>query len=242
MTALCRGVIVPACLAVLCPMQMNGRTTRLATWGLTVKKSTKQNSSGQSVAEYYAFVFDSCAKSKDLHNVVAVRKIGKLTADQHDYLCKEFERYNKLGLVRFIADRLIPQDSDFTSTMLRGKVVELLDQEKLYECDQLLINTAIDIANKIRARSDCEHENIKIVPSKRSGKTQPPIEPANSKRDARIYELRKERKPFKEICDIVNEEFEGELLDEKNAGIALQRHCERNQIEYPYGKRGRKSL
>ena len=69
-----------------------------------------------------------------------------------------------------------------------------------------------------------------------------PAEPANAKRDARILELRQDDKSFSETCDIINDEFEDELIDEKTAAIALKRYCERNQIEYPRGKRGRKPM
>jgi hypothetical protein len=64
--------------------------------------------------------------------------------------------------------------------------------------------------------------------------------PANAERDARILELRQKEKSFEEICDTILAEF-GDALSENDAGIALTRHCERNNIPFPYGKRGRKA-
>ena len=77
--------------------------------------------------------------------------------------------------------------------------------------------------------------------TKENGARQP-SEPANAVRDACIYDLRKEGKTFSEVCDIINAQFENENLDEKAATEALKRYCERKNISYPYGKRGRKSL
>ena len=88
---------------------------------------------------------------------------------------------------------------------------------------------------------DCSTYFFQIQPAKNASKeTNPPPEPANAKRDARILELRQLDIPFKEVCNTINKEFKGEMLDEKSAYEALDRYCERNQIPYPYGKRGRK--
>jgi len=64
---------------------------------------------------------------------------------------------------------------------------------------------------------------------------------ANEKRDRFIYEQRKAGMPFAKICDQINKDFPGELVEEKSASEALKRYCDRHKIDYPYGKRGRKS-
>jgi hypothetical protein len=45
------------------------------------------------------------------------------------------------------------------------------------------------------------------------------------------------------VCDEISkdEEFKNEVLDEKNAREAVVRHCKRHNLEYPKGKRGRRS-
>ena len=70
----------------------------------------------------------------------------------------------------------------------------------------------------------------------------PPTEPANTLRDTCIYNTRVEKKPFSEICNTINKEFPESFLDEKCAEQALRRYCKRENLPYPYGKRGRKSL
>ncbi|MDR0329050.1 MAG: hypothetical protein LBI05_12230, partial [Planctomycetaceae bacterium] len=67
--------------------------------------------------------------------------------------------------------------------------------------------------------------------------SRPVPEPANAKRDARIFELRLEGKSFAEVCVAINEEFPEEFLDDGSAQAALRRYCDRNQINYPHGKR-----
>jgi hypothetical protein len=61
----------------------------------------------------------------------------------------------------------------------------------------------------------------------------------NQERDELIFKMRLEGKPFKEICDYVNEKFD-EMLGENAAAEALRRYCKSMDIPYPYGKRGRK--
>ena len=203
-------------------------------------KSTRKKTPGHSAKEYFIVVFETFSESKDLYNMKAVHRIGKLTDKQYEYLCKDFEAHNKLGLARIISEDSITSDDEFRSKMLQGKVTELLDLVNLPVWCRSPIDAAIDLANKIRTRSGCEHENIRKIAAGRSDNTPQTSEPANAKRDARILELRKEGKPFKDVCDIVNKEF-NDMLSEKDAEIALTRHCKRNNIEYPYGKRGRRS-
>jgi hypothetical protein len=64
---------------------------------------------------------------------------------------------------------------------------------------------------------------------------------ANEKRDRFIYEQRKKGIPFAKICNLVSKTFQDESIDEKAAGEALRRYCDRLGIDFPYGKRGRKS-
>lgn len=203
-------------------------------------KSTRKKTPGHSAKEYYIVVFETFSESKDLYNMKAVHRIGKLTDKQYEYLCKDFEAHNKLGLARIVSEDSITSDDEFRSKMLQGKVTELLDQVNLPIWYWSPIGAAIDLANKIRTRSGCEHENIRTIAAGRSDNTPQASEPMNAKRDARILELRKEEKPFKDVCDIVNEEF-NEMLDEKGATIALARYCKRNNLEYPYGRRGHRN-
>ena len=128
----------------------------------TTKKSAKKSTGKKSPIgeEYYVFVFDTFSEAKDLHNVRAVKTVGKLTQDQYDYLCSEFERHNKMGRVRFISKHSIPIDGGFVSKMLHGKITELLGQKNVHDMDQLMINMAIDLANAIRKRDGCEQWNI----------------------------------------------------------------------------------
>ena len=64
---------------------------------------------------------------------------------------------------------------------------------------------------------------------------------ANAERDNLILEMRQAQKPFSDICDYINDQYPDELLDEKAASAALRRYCNRLNIPYPYGKRGRKT-
>jgi hypothetical protein len=150
--------------------------------GSLAVKSTKKKSPGKSAKEYYIFVFDTFSDAEDLHNVKAVKKFGKLTTKQHDYLQKDFKSHNLQGRVRFIPIHSIPTDGNFMSKMLRGKIEKLLDQENLHDCYLLPINTAINIANEIRTNDGCEHENVMKVPSKRPVETSPksPGEPSGN--------------------------------------------------------------
>ena len=106
--------------------------------------------------------------------------------------------------------------------------------EKIFEEMKKLLNAHVEPSPKSSGADNAYNH--------RNSRSQQQAEPANAKRDARILELRQAGTSFKKVCEIVNKEFEGEFLDEKGAGEALRRYCERNNIQYPYGKRGRKSL
>ena len=113
---------------------------------------------------------------------------------------------------------------------LQRKIQEILDRTDTQErtLSQILIALKECLLSLQTQKSSAKKPKSSVVP-------------ANEKRDSRIFELRKAEKPFAEVCDIINQDFPGELLDEKGASEALKRHCTRNKIPYPYGKRGRKT-
>jgi hypothetical protein len=110
------------------------------------------------------------------------------------------------------------------------------ENRKLFHKELLRLHKRNSVGPKAAPQPAAE-EKPKRKPKR---KLKPPPEPANTKRDARILELRQMDIPFKEVCNTINKEFKGEMLDEKSAGEALRRYCDRNHIEYPHGKRGRK--
>jgi len=135
-------------------------------------------------------------------------------------------------------------------------ILTLTDRQKnvLRECVDIVkhVRTSAGCTDNFKNRYEtmrrengdvCSSYFFQIQPAKNACKeTSPPPEPANAIRDACIYDLRMVGKSFAEVCEAINKDFPGEFLDEKAATEALRRYCERNHINYPYGKRRRKPV
>lgn len=105
----------------------------------------------------------------------------------------------------------------------------------------------IEKVNAMISKGNEEQHNEQETPKPADGvatntknKSTKKVPLTNAKRDARIYELKAQKKSLGEICNVINKEF-NDPMDEKSISAALRRHCERHELQYPYGKPGRKS-
>jgi len=104
-----------------------------------------------------------------------------------------------------------------------------------------------EYADSIRAVRESSQPSV-VKPlsnvSKSVNTTKIKRKPFNAERDACLYELWEEHRYYPKVCDEISKDkkFMDDVPDEKAAREAVLRHCERNNLEYPPGKPGRRSL